>query len=348
MARTSDSAYLPQHCQSVQPVARQYTAEVDAQRLRHPRWVIVYAIVLVCFAVFVLLDTFVIPKAVSTTSTSSTAATAAAATTASTTTTASDATSTSGGDSTSSSSQAVVTDTSYTDDNMSIQISTERVSDTDVYIVDIQVSSVEYLKTAFAQATYGRNIKETTSDMANDNNAILAINGDYYGFRDDGYVIRNGVLYRDVASDGTDALVIGQDGSFTIADESATSAEDLLDGGAWQVLSFGPALIEDGQVVVDANTEVDQSMSSNPRTAIGMISPLHYVIVVSDGRTDESAGLSLLELAQVFSDQGCTVAYNLDGGGSTTLWFNGQVINNPTSGNSSGERKVSDIVYFGY
>lgn len=108
-----------------------------------------------------------------------------------------------------------------------------------------------------------------------------------------------------------------------------------------------PVLVQDGQVAVNANTEVGQSMTSNPRTAIGMISPLHYVIVVSDGRTSASTGLSLYQLAQVFQQQGCTFAYNLDGGGSTTLWFNGQIINNPTDGHSTAEREVSDIVYFG-
>ena len=89
-------------------------------------------------------------------------------------------------------------------------------------------------------------------------------------------------------------------------------------------------------------------MTSNPRTAIGQISELHYVVIVSDGRTSESTGLSLLELAQEFKDRGCTTAYNLDGGGSSTMYFNGEIVNNPTDGKSSGEREVSDIVYFGY
>jgi exopolysaccharide biosynthesis protein len=71
-------------------------------------------------------------------------------------------------------------------------------------------------------------------------------------------------------------------------------------------------------------------------------------VIVSDGRTSESQGLSLLQLAQEFKERGCTVAYNLDGGGSSTMYFNGEIINKPTDGRSMGERKVSDIVYFGY
>ena len=235
----------------------------------------------------------------------------------------------------------------YSDGNMQIEVQSVRAYDTDIYVADVQISSAEYLKTALAQNSFGRNLKDTTSNMAEAANAILAINGDYYGFRDDGYVLRNGVLYRDAASSGTDALVVYGDGTMAAANQDDVSAQTLKDSGAWQILSFGPVLVDNGQIAVAANEEVGQSKSSNPRTAIGMVDPLHYVIVVSDGRTGDNEGLSLYELAQVLIDNGATFAYNLDGGGSTTLYFNGEVINNPTSGNIGGERSVSDIVYFG-
>jgi exopolysaccharide biosynthesis protein len=185
--------------------------------------------------------------------------------------------------------------------------------------------------------------------MAEENNAIFAINGDYYGFRDGGYVLRNGTAYRETARNGeNDALAIDKNGNLSVVSEGEVSLDSLSDKGAWQVLSFGPGLVVDGKIAVNSSSEVGQSMSSNPRTAIGQISELHYVVIVSDGRTSESAGLSLLQLAQELKGRGCTVAYNLDGGGSSTMYFNGEVINNPTSGKSIGERKVSDIVYFGY
>ena len=246
----------------------------------------------------------------------------------------------------SASAEPVVTDSSYQDENIEISIEAIRVSDTTVYVADVQVSSAEYLKTAFAQAAYGRNIKDETSNIAEEAGAILAINGDFYGWRDEGYVIRNGVLYRDIAEEGTDALVIDASGAMYAANQSEVTAQELLDAGAWQVESFGPVLVEDGQVVVGQSEEVGQAMRSNPRTAIGMVDPLHYVIVVSDGRSDESEGLSLYELAEVFADYGCDFAYNLDGGDSSTLWFMGDVVNDPSSRN--GEREVSDIVYIGY
>ncbi len=329
--------------------------------LRKPfSWMVLFTLILSLSSTYVLLDAFVIPRTLTPVVASSpaTSVTAGVATGASEAiidpgatgvATGADSPTTSSGTSTGTTSQAAaITANSYSDENIRITIETVRLYNTNVYIADIEVSSVEYLKTAFANGAYGRNIKETTSEMAESNQAIFAINGDYYGFRDYGYVLRNGTLYRETGASGREDLVIKSDGNFSIINESQTSAESLLAANAWQVLSFGPALISDGQVTVTANSEVGQSMQSNPRTAIGMISPLHYMVVVSDGRTSDNAGLSLLELARIMADQGCTVAYNLDGGGSSTMWFNGQVINNPTSGRSSSERSVSDIVYFGY
>ena len=251
--------------------------------------------------------------------------------------------------STSDSSSTLTEDLSYSDDNINITVAEKRVNDTNVYIADVQVSSMKYLRAAFAQNTYGRNIKETTSEMASEHNAILAINGDYYGFRDYGYVIRNGVLYRDTYNNDEDEFfVMYEDGNCDIVTADSTTAQELLDNGVVQAFAFGPGLIKNSQIAVDINTEVDQSMASNPRTAIGMISPLHYVFVVSDGRTSESEGLTLYQLAEVLQDLGCTTAYNLDGGGSTTMYFNGEVINNPTTnGHNTSEREVSDIVYIG-
>lgn len=243
------------------------------------------------------------------------------------------------------SAESVVTADSYSDGNISIVISEERVGDTTVYVADVTLSSADYLRTAFAENTYGRNVTDTTSTIAESVNAILAINGDYYGAQQSGYVIRNGVLYRSTAEKGAEDLVIYRDGSFAIIQESEVTAQALLDSGAWNVLSFGPALVENGEIAVSVDDEVGRAKASNPRTAIAVIDELHYLFVVSDGRTDESEGLSLYELAVFLQSKGVQIAYNLDGGGSSTMVFNGQVVNNPTSGRGIKERSVSDIVY---
>ena len=278
-----------------------------------------------------MLKTFVLAEAISTVATTSTSSNAAAASQAAKT--------------------ATVTDSSYKDDNISVNLSETTVNNTQVYVADITLSSSDYLKTAFAQNAYGTNVTAKTSVTAADNNAILAVNGDYYGANSTGYVIRNGVVYRDtVREDSSNGdLAIYKDGSFKVIYEDQISAEQLVNDGVVNLLAFGPALVENGEIAVDTNSEVGQSMASNPRTAIGIIDENHYIIVVSDGRTSESEGLSLYQLAEVMKSYGAKTAYNLDGGGSSTLYFNGQVINKPTTGgNKISERAVSDIVYIGY
>jgi exopolysaccharide biosynthesis protein len=220
-----------------------------------------------------------------------------------------------------------------------------------VHVAEVKADP-ECLKTAFAQGSYGKNVTAATSDIADSVDAMLAINGDYYGAREKGYVIRNGKLYRSTAVSGKEDLVIYKDGSFEIINESEVTAEQLIAKGAVQTLSFGPALVENGNVSVDADDEVGRAMASNPRTAIGIKPDGTYIFVVSDGRTDESEGLSLLQLGEFMKTLGAETAYNLDGGGSSTMVFNGSVINNPTGGRAGHgegtERSVSDIVYIGY
>ena len=239
------------------------------------------------------------------------------------------------------------TATAYEDDNKAISIETYERNLTQIHVATVAIKGDASIKTALADETYGRNVKAKTSTTAQSVNAVLAVNGDYYGARDAGYVIRNGQLLRSDSQDANqEELVIYQDGSFEIIREGDITVQELLNKGAVQVLSFGPALIENSQVAVDSADEVGKAMASNPRTAIGIIDDKHYVLVVSDGRTNESKGLSLKELADFMKELKVTTAYNLDGGGSSTMYFNGQIINKPTTnGHNIEEREVSDIVY---
>ena len=244
-----------------------------------------------------------------------------------------------------------VTDSSYKDSKVDINITTVRKNNTTVYVADVKLSDSSYLKTALAYDSFGTNVTETTSSMAGNNNAILAVNGDYYGADRSGYVIKNGVIYRNTVRSDSEYpdLAIYKDGSFKIIYETEVTAEELLADGVVNLFAFGPSLIENGEISVDQNTEVRQAMTKNPRTAIGIVDKNHYILVVSDGRTNESEGLSLYELAEVLKEYGATTAYNLDGGGSSTMYFNGNIVNNPTTnGHRISEREVSDIVYIGY
>ncbi|GAA1465515.1 phosphodiester glycosidase family protein [Microbacterium thalassium] len=248
--------------------------------------------------------------------------------------------------------EVVVTDTSYTDGSTTITLSTVTSGSGDstvtYYVADVVLSDATALRSAFAKDQFGENITELTSEIAEDNGAILAINGDYYGFRDTGIVIRNGVVYRDEPA--REGLVFYADGTVAVYDETETSAEELLADGAWNTLSFGPAIVEDGAVVsgidqveIDTNFGNHSIQGDQPRTAVGVIDENHLVFVVVDGRqSGYSAGVTLPELAEIMVSLGASTAYNLDGGGSSTMYFNGEVVNSPSNG---GERATSDILY---
>jgi exopolysaccharide biosynthesis protein len=219
------------------------------------------------------------------------------------------------------------------------------------FVADVQLTDATQLSNAFAKDEFGRNIIEYTSQIASNHNAIFAINGDYYGFRTDGIVIRNGVIYRDVPA--RTGLAFYSDGSMKIYNETKTNAQKLLSEGVWNTLSFGPALIQNSvitpnlsSVSIDTNFGNHSIQGDNPRTGVGIISANHFVFIVVDGRsTGYSQGVSLTEFAKIFKDLGCTDAYNIDGGGSSTMYFMGRVVNNPLG--QQQERGTSDILYIG-
>lgn len=307
---------------------------------------VIYVAVLIIFTIYMLLDTFVLSEKITVVDNAQTTSTGKDTTGGTAKASTGSGSSSSDTDSTG---NVSTTSTTYEDDNIKITLTDYRENNTDIHVADVTVSSAEYLKTAFAQSSYGKNVTEKTSEIAESVNAILAINGDYYGAQESGYVIRNGVIYRSTPKSGNEDLVIYADGSFEIISEDDVTAEELLEKGAQNVLAFGPALVENGSVSVTEGEEVGKAMASNPRTAIGIIDENHYVFVVADGRTSENEGLSLYELAEFMEGLGVQTAYNLDGGGSSAMYFNGEIVNQPTTnGHSIEERRVSDIVYIGY
>lgn len=221
-----------------------------------------------------------------------------------------------------SSEDSAVTDTSYESATKKIsvkKVTTGSGSDQVVYYVaDVQLKNATDLKSALAKNEFGTNIIQYVSEMAESNNAILAIDGDYYGFRSDGIVIRDGVLYRD--SPARKGLALYKDGSMKVYDETSTTGEALLAGGVYNTLSFGPTLLKDGEIVsgIDS-TEADTNFGNHsiqgdqPRTGIGIVSENHFVFVVADG-------------------------------GSSEMVFMGKIVNTPSNRNGS-ERGTSDILY---
>ncbi|UFN42899.1 phosphodiester glycosidase family protein [Nocardioides okcheonensis] len=249
-------------------------------------------------------------------------------------------------------SDAVVTDDSWSADGTTITVKKVTTGSGDAtvtyFVADLVLSDATVLRSAFAQDSFGTNIVDETSDIAAQNGAILAINGDYYGFRETGIVVRNGVAWRDAGA--REGLAFYRDGHVELYDETATSADALVDAGVWNTLSFGPALVADGEVLdgiddveVDTNFGNHSIQGDQPRTAIGVIADNHLLLVVVDGRSaGYSAGATMTELATLMKGLGAVTAYNIDGGGSSTMFFDGEVVNRPSNG---GERGTSDILY---
>jgi exopolysaccharide biosynthesis protein len=235
-------------------------------------------------------------------------------------------------------------ETQYQDQDMTITYEKIRKFNSDVYVVDVKIRNMAVIQSMFAKDTFGKNISETTSSMARRSGAVLAINGDYYGYRFRGLIIRNGRLYLDTPRSAPDnmSMTLNINGIMSSVLEGSDTGENILKTGVYQSYSFGPVLVEDGEI---QSLDSEFALRKNPRTAVGMIEPFHYIFLVVDGRTDQSPGLSIDELAQTFIDLGATFAYNLDGGGSSALWFNGKIVNKPTfDGTRFGERAVSDAL----
>lgn len=205
------------------------------------------------------------------------------------------------------------------------------------YVADIHVRDVTSIKTEAAQGDFGMRYTRFVKDIASDAGAILAIDGDTYTHVKKSFVIRNGVLYRDTLIDNTDLCVLYRDGRMETKKWGTFTMKEIIDADPWQVWGFGPALLDDtgGAVTISHRLQ-----GPNPRAAIGYYEPGHYCFVVVDGR-GTSTGVTLTNLSRLMADLGCTAAYNLDGGGSAQMYWNGEIIND---GCNEG-RTISDIIY---
>ena len=232
----------------------------------------------------------------------------------------------------------VRTESSYSSPDLSITVSEMNEGSLTYYVADIYVRDITCFQTALASDTYGSGFRDSIEEMALLNDALLAVNGDYYGNTNEGVVIRNGVIYR-ANPTNCDVCVLYYDGSMKVMPGSSFSVEEAVGDGAWQAWTFGPALLDSSGETISAFSSTNRIISANPRTAIGYYEPGHYCLVVVDGR-GESSGITLPGLSQLFHDLGCTAAYNLDGGNSSVMVWGNEVINNP----SGGGRESSDAL----
>ncbi len=241
----------------------------------------------------------------------------------------------------------IQTENSYRGPTLAIDIKTvdEMIEGAMVryYVIDIHVASINNFKTALAHDSFGSGITESIVDMDKNNGAILAITGDYYGYRTSGLVVRNGSLYRSIKNN----LEVGAlffDGTLKTYNQNEYTVNSLIGESPYQVWCFGPGLIGPGGVPVHTfSTSYGKvATNRNPRTGFGCVEPGHYIFMMVEGRSNRSNGVTLAQFADMFVRYGCETAYNLDGGGSAMFTFNDEVVNQV----SNGFRNLSDCIYF--
>ena len=221
--------------------------------------------------------------------------------------------------------EVVVTENSYTSPEVSIHIETKEFGEGELksvyHVADIYVASLDNFRTYTANNELADWSTQDAMTMDRDCHAILAISGDFYTYQSTGFLARNGVLWK---SDQTrcDLCVLYNTGVMACYKASDYTVEDIWERGVAQAWNFGPSLLdENGRALPDYQVSVAVSYP-NPRSAVGYYEPGHYCFVVVDGRQDDySKGVTVPELAQIFEELGCSVAYNLDGGGSALMTF---------------------------
>lgn len=225
----------------------------------------------------------------------------------------------------------------YVKDDLKVKLVKTRTSNQHYWVAEVVSSETTPLKGAMANDTYNGK-KEAISSMAKRLGAVLAVNASGFYAKTNkpmGTVVRNGELVSiDPAYTG-EILSLKSDGNLNFT--TINSEEEFNNLDIEQTFTFGPILVRDSQA-----TQLNDT-SRHPRTAIGQLDDNRYVIVVAEGRMEGADGMTLGELQQLFLNLGCKTAYNLDGGGSTTLYFQGKLINTPSDGS---ERSVVDMIYF--
>ena len=226
----------------------------------------------------------------------------------------------------------------YRDDRVFLTVKTVKENGVRYHIADVYLRDLSALQTAFATGSFCPGEKDSTLAMARENNAILALSGDYCGIRERGVVVRNGEMYR--AQKAHDVCVLYCDGTMETFSYGAFHIEEEWKKGIWQAWDFGPALLD--ETGAPRTAFAPGIAGKNPRCAIGYYAPGHYALVAVDGRQSDSAGMTLSELANLFAALGCRRAYNLDGGHSAVMVWDDGIYSSPST---PGGREISDIIF---
>lgn len=233
---------------------------------------------------------------------------------------------------------------SYEDPTISVQVTQGRRNECDYWVARIKIADASQLRTLSAGGFDStRTVKGTI--LADRANAILAIDGDYFCYTGIGYIVRQGTEYLDHLRGDRDVLLIDEDGDFHYVIQPKRNTLDGTVDGKKVINSFffGPVLVREGKAVLNPIGDGMAYDEPRQRMAIAQVGPLEYMAICCASQARGSMGMTLKEFAKLCADEGAYIAYNLDGGDSTMMIFNGEKINDVTNENT---RAISDIVYF--
>ena len=240
--------------------------------------------------------------------------------------------------------EIIITPNSYKSPNISVTLETITSGSGDekvvYHVADVYVASMECLKTYTAKNKMEPNSNQFPLEMSIEAGAVFSVTGDYYTLHQSGFIVRNGYVYMN-NSDKYDICVLYDSGRVEVYDKYTYDSEEILENGAVQVWNFGPSLLDENGKAKESYDIRNGFKTDDPRTGLGYYAPGHYCFVVVDGRREGySAGMRIEELAKIFEDLGCSIAYNLDGGGSAMMTINSKMYSRPCDG-----RRIGDIIY---
>ncbi len=238
-----------------------------------------------------------------------------------------------------------ITDHSYRSPEISVMMETVTVGDGDdrvtYHVADIYIASMDNFVTHTANDEMRYFGTQNVMEMDAAAEAVLSLSGDFLTYQKGGFLMRNGEIYAS-NSNFVSICVLYQDGTMETYEPKTYSIDEIIARGAVQVWSFGPPLLDENRKVKSSYNVSTAVSYANPRSAIGYYEPGHYLFVLVDGRQKGySRGMRIDELAKIFEDRGCKLAYNLDGGGSAVMVFNHERYSKQSNG---ADRELGDIL----
>ena len=216
-------------------------------------------------------------------------------------------------------------------------------------VAEVIVADASQFRRGLAGGEFGSDKQFVPSQIAQSVNAVVATSGDFYKFRQNGIIVHEGELKR-FEGKFIDTCFIDDQGDllFVKRGEMSTEAEAekyIEDHNVRFSLAFGPVMVENGKNVVPASYPIGEITGNYTRASVCQKGKLHYMFISTSSYMDY--GLVQRQTLKQFADNlielGAVNAYALDGGQTTVIAINGQLVTSP---DYEAERQISDIIYF--